>query len=146
MEIKSLDGNQRGHAGIGYDYKICKGCNKKIKNDDDQEKDKKEGICIGICKKCYCKMPYKYYSTCSLRKVYKKSNIDEIKDYYLYLTKSKYIGNDPHIPNLVIRDHKYIIEGEDYIYHWGIELKEAINRGFEFEIREVNGYEGSHIY
>lgn len=94
-------------------------------------------------------MPYKYISTTTYDN-YLIENIDELVDYNLYSAKSKYIGNNKQvIPNLLIRDDKCGLKSAlntDYSYHWGCELKEAINNNFEIHINEVIEYEGKEIF
>jgi len=90
-------------------------------------------------------MPYKYISTDTILKEFNKTNKDEIIDYYLYNAKSK--GGEH--PNLVVKTKKNItlnVQETDYNYHWGIELKEAINRDFTIEVNEINTYEGKNIF
>jgi len=74
---------------------------------------------------------------------------DNFTDHWLYLAKSKYIGNHERpIPNLLIRKNDCIIAvaETDYAYHWGCELNEAVKNEFEIKIIEVNMYEGATLF
>lgn len=93
-------------------------------------------------------MPFKYIKTTSL--INYNIKLEEIIDHHLYLAKSEYIGNKDYIiPNLLIRNDKNEIEtfkNTDFSYHWGIELKEAINNEFNIYVNEINEYEGKAIF
>lgn len=94
-------------------------------------------------------MPVKYI----LSQSYEEEIIltkENITDYNLYLAKSEYIGNNPNvIPNLLIRSDKgdiIALKNTDYAYHWGVELKEAIDNDFKITIKEEHYYEGDTIF
>ena len=70
---------------------------------------------------------------------------DKIVPRYLYSAKSRYIGNDEFvIPNLLIKNPKTKISksalNTDYAEHWGVELIEAIELGFEITVNKVVQY------
>jgi len=93
-------------------------------------------------------MPYKYISTNLLPET--KIKYENIKDTNLYLSKSKYIGNNKNvIPNLLTRNKNKEIRATletDWDYFWGVELKEAIKNDFEIIIKEVNIYETKILF
>lgn len=93
-------------------------------------------------------MPYKYLRTIKGERIIK--NKDDIVDINLYCAKSKYMGDNKNIiPNLLIRNDKGCILSalnSDFSYHWGCELKEAIENNFEIIINEENIYEGKPIF
>lgn len=95
-------------------------------------------------------MPYKYINTIYYND--RLFNYDEIDDCFLYLCRYQYIGDDKHyIPNLLLRDSKTnniisVKNSYDYSYHWGCEIKEAIQNGNIIYINEANTYEKKPIF
>ncbi len=91
-------------------------------------------------------MPFKYQKTLKIKK---PGPVKAIVDYYLYHVKVTYNGNDKnYIPNLLQRDGKNIIgvKNTNYIYCWGIELKEAVLDGCSYLCDAVLMYEGKDIF
>ena len=94
-------------------------------------------------------MPYRYKNTLIYNE--KLLNKDDIIDYNLYYAKSEYKGdNKCFIPNLLMRHEKtkdiISCKNTEYAYHWGCELKEAINNNCEIHIKEELQYEGKNIF
>ncbi len=92
--------------------------------------------------------PYQYKRNFKINE--KEITENQIVDYYLYNSKVEYIGNDKYfIPNIINRTDKKEIVGmknNDYNYHWGIELKEAINNNCKITCNEIVEYEGKNLF
>jgi len=91
-------------------------------------------------------MPFEYIKTMIKEGIL---NYDEIVDYNNYYAKITYKGDNKNfIPNILIRSNGNIIasKNSDYAYHWGIELKEAINNNCEVEVKSVDIYTGKKIF
>jgi hypothetical protein len=73
----------------------------------------------------------------------------EFVDYYLYNSRTEYIGDKENvIPNIFMRSKKGEIMtalNTNYGYHWGCELTEALKNGFKVYINEVCEYRGKTI-
>lgn len=94
-------------------------------------------------------MPYRYIKSITLDEP-KKINDNLLFDTNLYLAKSEYKGNNPYfIPNLLMRSNMGDIIGLkniEWSYHWGCELREAINNECEIYIKEIHEYEAKIIF
>lgn len=98
-------------------------------------------------------MPYKFIKKLTVNnKEINNDNLHLIVPYNLYKAKFKYIGNkEINISNLLIRDEKTkeiiaVNESDDYDYHWGCELIEAVKNDFKINICEENEYEGKNLF
>lgn len=98
-------------------------------------------------------MPYKYIKTLVIsNKIVNLDNLNIITPYNLYRAKYEYIGdNKNNIPNLLLRDEKSkeiiaINKSDEYSYHWGCEIIEAVKNNFKIIINEENEYEGRAIF
>jgi hypothetical protein len=93
-------------------------------------------------------MPYKFIKKVDLDN--DNITINEITDHYLYNAKSEYLSNNKnYIPNLFVRNTDNSLmtyKNKPYGYHWGCELKEAINAGCKVSIKEIIMYEGKVIF
>lgn len=93
-------------------------------------------------------MPYKFKKCIKINET--KHTVNDLKPHYLYLSKVKYTGNDPHfIPNILIRTETgnlLPLKETEYAYHWGCELIEACKNDCEVVVNEVNMFETKIIF
>lgn len=94
-------------------------------------------------------MPYKYINDTKYSEPFllKRENIIP---YFGYNANSKYIENNKNIiPNLLIRSDKndiIALKNSDFAFHWGCELIEAIDNGFEIYADHIIQYEGKILF
>jgi hypothetical protein len=95
-------------------------------------------------------MPFKYIR--SIKREFKTSNKDDIINTNLYHIKAyKYNGNDNYvINNLLERNEKgfnySVKEYNGLTYHWGVEIREAINNNFQFDIIAYDEYSTKKVF
>jgi len=92
-------------------------------------------------------MPYKFLDVFEIDEtLYKYENV---ADYYLYLAKSEYTGNDKNfIPNIMTRDGLTVncYKNSNYNYYWGCEIKEAMLNNCDVHVKEIVVYEPKEIF
>lgn len=96
-------------------------------------------------------MPFKFIRSFNFNeKKLEGKLMNNLFDHYLYLSKSSYTGNcKSFIPNLLVRSEEGDViatNDTEYSYHWGIELREAINNDCDVWIKEIHEYEGKYIF
>lgn len=95
-------------------------------------------------------MPVKFMKHLKFNEIKLNDNTDMLFDHFLYRARCTYRGNDDFfIPNLLIRSSENDIianKNTEYAYHWGVELRHAIELNCDIYINEQIEYKNGSIF